>query len=112
MKVLLDECCPKPLGKALSGAEFVTVEAANLKGIKNGELIRAADGVYDVLITADKNLRYQQNLSGRKVAIIELPFNSWKRLLRILPSIQTALNAVKPGEYVEIPGEPEKNLRS
>ena len=102
MKVLLDECCPKPLKNALSGGEFFTVEMTGLKGKKNGELIAAAEGQFDVLITADKNLRYQQQLKNRKLAIIELPFNSWKRLRTMTATIQTALDAIKPGQYIEI----------
>lgn len=80
MKVLLDECCPQPLATLISGAQVFTVEATGMKGYKNGALVAAAEGQYDVLITADKNLRYQQNLAKRRIAIIELPFNSWKRL--------------------------------
>ena len=78
MKVLLDECCPAPLQKVLRGA-------------------------YDVLITADKNLRYQQNVTNRKVTIIELPFNSWKKLQTMIPEIEAALDSVRPGQYVEVP---------
>jgi hypothetical protein len=102
MKVLLDECCPKPLKNALTGGEFFTVEMAGFKGKKNGELIAAAEGQFDVLITADKNLRYQQQLKNRKLAIIELPFNSWKRLRSMIAPIQSALTAIQPGQYVEI----------
>ena len=102
MKVLLDECCPRPLKNALTGGEFFTVEMTGLKGKKNGELVSAAEGQFDVLITADKNLRYQQQLKKRKLAIVELPFNSWKRLRSLIMPIQNALDAIKPGEYVEI----------
>ena len=103
MRVLLDECCPRPLQSVLSGAEFVTVEMAGFKGLKNGALVAIAEGHFDVLTTADKNLRYQQNLSARQIAILELPFNSWRRLRAIVPVIQTALLAIKPGQYLEIP---------
>jgi predicted nuclease of predicted toxin-antitoxin system len=103
MRVLLDECCPKPLKNALTGAEVFTVEMAGIKGVKNGELVKHADNNFDVLITADKNLRYQQQLANHKVAIIELPFNSWKRVQSIVPQIQNALTNIRPGQYVEIP---------
>jgi hypothetical protein len=102
MKVLLDECCPKPLKAALSGMDVSTVEMAGLKGVKNGALLAAADGVFDVLVTADKSLRYQQNLKNRKIAILELPFNSWRRLQSLLPAIQTAVSSIKPGQYLEV----------
>src|SRR4051812_31274960 len=98
MKVLLDECCPKPLKNVLTGAEIFTVEQAGFKGLKNGDLLMAATGQFDVLITADKNLRYQQNLPGRKLAIIELPVNSWKRLKALVPAINAALSRIKSAE--------------
>jgi len=75
---------------------------AKFKGTKNGDLISAAEGQFDVLITADKNLRYQQQLKNRKLAIVELPFNSWNRLCPMTATIQAALNAIQPGQYVEI----------
>lgn len=102
MKVSLDECCPKPLKQALTGMDVYTVEMAGLKGVKNGSLLKAADGAYDVLITADKSLRYQQNLTNRKIAILELPFNSWRRLQSLMPEIQKALNSLSPAQYLEI----------
>jgi hypothetical protein len=103
MKVLLDECCPRPLQKILSGADIFTVEMAKLKGLTNGELISAAEASFDVLITADKSLRYQQNLKRTRLAILELPFNSWIRLKSMLPQIQNALSKISAGEYLQIP---------
>ena len=103
MKVLLDECCPGPMGRELTSFEVLTVESAGLKGKSNGDLVAAIEGSFDVLITADKNLRYQQRLSGRKLAIIELPHNSWPRIKALVPLIATALAVIRPGEYVVIP---------
>jgi predicted nuclease of predicted toxin-antitoxin system len=74
MKVLLDECCPQPLRTALSGAEIFTVDMAKLKGLKNGELVKAAEASFDVLITADKSLRYQQNLARKPARHHRTPF--------------------------------------
>ena len=71
--------------------------------MKNGDLVNHANSHFDVLITADKNLRYQQQLLNRKIAIIELPFNSWKRVRAIVPQIQSVLKTIAPGQYVEIP---------
>jgi hypothetical protein len=70
--------------------------------LMNGALIDAAEGKFDVLITADQNLRYQQNLSARQLAIIERPFNSWPRLRQLVPRIVEALNAISAGAYIEI----------
>lgn len=101
-RVLLDECCPGPLSRDLKGVEVFTVDSLGWKGRKNGLLVRSAEGVWDVLITADQSLRYQQNLSGHCLAIIELPFNSWPRLQPMIGLIQSALDAIRPGEYVRL----------
>jgi hypothetical protein len=106
MKVLLDECSPAPLRKVLTKVEVATVDMAGLKGMSNGQLIAAIEGKFDVLITADKNLRYQQRLTGRKLAIIELPHNSWPKLTALVPAIEAALSRIQPGEYFVIPLEP------
>ncbi|MCP5516643.1 MAG: hypothetical protein H7A45_05195 [Verrucomicrobiales bacterium] len=101
-RVLLDECCPSPLGRDLKGVKVLTVDALGWKGRKNGLLVQSAEGVCDVLITADQSLRYQQNLSGRRLAIIELPFNSWPLLRTMIDVIQAAVDAIGPGEYMRL----------
>jgi len=106
MKVLLDECCPKPLQTALTSAEIFTVEMAKLKGVKNGELVKAAEASFDLLITADTSLRYQQNLKRTTLAILELPFNSWPRFKSMLPQIQNGLISISAGQYLQIPAPP------
>lgn len=106
MKVLLDECSPAPLKKSLKQFEVFTIEEAGLKGFGNGDLIAAAEPRFEVLLTADKNLRYQQNLTGRRLAIVELPFNSWPRLKSLVRVIDATLFRVKPGDYLIIPAEP------
>ena len=102
MKVLLDECVPRPLQKALSNHQFFTVDDLGWKGVKNGALVAQAAGQFDSLITADKNLRYQQNLSEREIAILELPTPYWPTLRRYVVEIQRALDALKPNEYVTL----------
>ena len=102
MKVLLDECVPSPLRKVLSNHQVVTIDELGWKGIKNGALVAKAVGRFDALITADKNLRYQQNLSARGIAILELPTNHWPTLRRYVSEIQRALDALKPNEYVTL----------
>jgi hypothetical protein len=102
MRVLLDECCPRPVQRHLAEFEVQTVEVAGFKGLSNGNLLLAAEGKFEVLITADKNLRYQQNLKNRQIAIIELPFNSWKRIQPLLPELRAALIRIQPSQYVVI----------
>jgi hypothetical protein len=106
MKVLLDECCPKPSAAALDGFEVPTIEQAGLKGVVNGLLISSAEFDFDVLVTADKNLRYQQNLKRHRLAIVELPFNSWPRLRQLVPAIISSIERIRPGQYLIIsPGK-------
>ena len=62
MKLLLDECVTRQLKSEFESHEVHTVEEAGFKGFENGELLRAANGIYDVLITVDRNIQYQQNL--------------------------------------------------
>lgn len=102
MTILLDECCPNPLKPALEPLNVVTAREAGCVGVKNGDLLKQIDGKFDVLITADKNLRYQQNLKNRRIAIIELPLNSWKRLATMVDKIKNAISAVRPGDYTVI----------
>jgi hypothetical protein len=73
-KIILDENLPISLRHHLSEFEVVTVQFQGWSGIQNGDLIALIDGHYDVFLTADQNLRYQQNLRNRSIAIVELPF--------------------------------------
>ena len=106
MKVLLDECCPSPIKRVIKLFTIFSVEDAGLKGLSNGKLISAIDGEFHILITADQNLRYQQNLAGRQIAIIELPFNSWPSLKPLMPILEAAIARARPGDYLIIPPHP------
>lgn len=99
MKVLLDENVPAPLRQLLEPHAVTTLQAQGWAGISNGDLVRLVDGVFDVLVLADKNLRYQQNLSGRRLALVELPTNRWPLLQPLLPKIRTAIEHAMPGSY-------------
>jgi len=72
MEVLIDECAPKALKVALaaSGFDCTTVQEAGWSGKENGELLALADASFDVVVTIDRNLRYQQNLTGRRIALL------------------------------------------
>ena len=110
MKVLLDECSPAPLKRELKNVDVYTVEEAGMKGLSNGDLIAAAEGKFDVIITADKNLRYQQNLKGREIAIIELPTNSWPKLKAMMALLESTVLHCQPGDYLTI--EPNTSTES
>ena len=68
----------------------------------NGDLLRAAEGRFEVFITTDQNLRYQQNLTARQLAILVLPTTSWPAIKNHLGSILNALDGIRGGTYVEI----------
>ena len=102
MRVLLDENLPHDLKPLLLGHEISTVQDAGWAGTKNGDLLKLAEGRFDVFLTADKNLRYQQNLSGRKIAVIELPTNRWPVLRTLAARITTAIASAIPGRYLII----------
>ena len=71
--------------------------------MKNGDLLTAAEKAgFEVLLTSDKNIRYQQNLGGRKIAIVVLTIGRWEPVRRMLAEIATAVNAATPGSYTEV----------
>lgn len=106
MKVLIDECIPRKFKFDLSahGHECSTVQEAGFAGKRNGELIGLADGKFNVLLTVDRNVRYQQSLAGRRISILIVRAKS-NRLadLRLrLPDCLTAMHLIESGEVVEI----------
>jgi predicted nuclease of predicted toxin-antitoxin system len=106
MKVLIDECSPKALKRHLAdhGHECVTVQQAGWTGEKNGELLNLAEPLFDVLVTLDTNVQYQQNLAGRKLAVVVLHSSSnWLEHLRqYFPESVSAIQKIKPGQVVRV----------
>lgn len=103
-RVLFDHCVPKPLRRRLTGFQIRTCYEEGWDALHNGELLAAAEAAgFDVFVTADQNLRYQQNLRARRIAVIELPQNRLAILLLLVPAIQHALTSIAPGGYVQIP---------
>jgi len=105
MKILLDECVPWPMHRLLVGHECRTAQQCGWGGIKNGELLRLAEKEFPLFITSDQNLRYQQNLAGRQIAILELSTNKLRRIVAAADALRSAVEAIKPGEFrqLEIP---------
>lgn len=101
-KVILDENLPIQLRHQLSEFEVVTVQYQGWSGIINGELIRLIDGKFDVFITGDKNLRYQQNLKNRLIAIIEVPAIDRPSISRYLNRLKSAIVQSTVGDYIQI----------
>jgi hypothetical protein len=100
MKILLDECVPQQVRNALQGHEVTTTQKMGWSGVSNGELLdKAEQSGFAAFIVADKNLRYQQNLSGRRIAILELWTNHRPTLEKHFPEIRAAVEKLSPGEY-------------
>jgi len=104
MKVLLDECVTHYLKRDFAGHDVFTVEEAGFKGLKNGRLLQAASGKYDVLITVDRNLQYQQNLKNIGVAVIILKAqrSTYPMLKPLMPQVLLLLGRIKEGEIVTV----------
>ena len=103
MNILLDECTPHAVKKRLPHLAIRTVQEMGWSGIKNGELLKLADQQFDVFITTDKNLRYQQNFARVKLAFLVLPTNSVPVVIALLPQIEAALNTIQSRDFIEIP---------
>jgi hypothetical protein len=105
MKILLDECVPWPTHKLLIGHECMTAQQCGWGGLTNGELLQRAEKDFDLFITSDQNIRYQQNLANRQIAILELSTNDLRRIQAAGESINVAIARLQPNEYqrLEIP---------
>jgi hypothetical protein len=103
MRIVLDENVPRPLLRIFGpGHQVVTVRDLGLAGTANGALLAQLEVGYDVFVTADKNLRYQQNLAGRTLAIVELPTNRLKILMTMTAEIASAVTSASPGAYIQV----------
>jgi hypothetical protein len=100
MRVLLDECVPRKLKTELSEHEVVTVTQRGWAGIENGALLALAQAEFDVFLTVDQNLKYQQNLKAINIGLIVLVArnNRFKTLLPLLPAVKSKLKSIKPGD--------------
>jgi hypothetical protein len=104
LKILFDEGVPRQLRELLQGRDITLVRDQGWTGIKNGRLLQLAEETgFDVLITSDQQLKYQQNLKGREIAIVVLPYNRRKWMALLLPGLTTTLDKIGPGDYVELP---------
>ena len=106
MRILLDECLPARLRRALPDHDVHTVQSLGWAGTKNGALLRrAAESGFTVFLTVDRNLEYQQDVPGAGLAIIALRAhtNDIVDLLPLMPTVLTVLPAVTPGRVTRIP---------
>lgn len=104
MRVLLDECVPEGLRAELPGYRAVTTREVGLAGRKNGDLLAAAEGRFDVLITVDQSIPWQQKVVAFELAVIVLRArsNSLTSLRPLVPDLLRALHAVGPGLIIRL----------
>jgi predicted nuclease of predicted toxin-antitoxin system len=103
MKILFDNGAPKPIARVLAGHEGTYARKIGWHELGNGELIlKAEEAGYEVLLTTDKNIQYQQNLSGRKIALMVLGNSQWPLVRQYLDKVAAAVDAATPGSYAEV----------
>jgi predicted nuclease of predicted toxin-antitoxin system len=104
MRILLDESLPRNLSLELTGHEVQTVQRAGWAGLKNGELLRTASQEFQVLLTGDKNLEFQQNPATLPIAVVVLVAvnNRIETLRPLIPLVLEALKSIRPGQLVRV----------
>ena len=106
MRILLDESLPKELQSEIPGHDTRTVHEEGWSSLKNGELLTRTVNKFDVFLTADQNLRYQQNLSSLPVAVIVLvaKSNRIEELRPLIPALLTSLAGLQPRTLAQVGG--------
>ncbi len=104
MKILIDECLPRKLKHNLGEHDVMTVPEAGWSGKKNGELLRLMIGVFDVFITIDNNLEYQQQLADQPVSFVvhSAQNNKFETLLPLMSDVNEALETIQQGQVIKI----------
>ena len=110
MRVLIDENLPRKLAGHLKGHECRTVAECGWAGKRNGELLSLAEPEFDVLLTLDKNIPYQQNLKSGRIAIliVRAHSNRIQDLLPVIPDCLVALQSIEPGQVVRVGNAPTR----
>ncbi len=100
MRLLLDQDVPGPLARLLTGHEVVRAAQMGWGELGNGALLAAAEASgFAAMVTSDQNIRYQQNLAGRRIALVVLPTNNWPLLRDHAAAVLNAVEAARPGSY-------------
>lgn len=104
MKILIDECLPKKLKQSLIGHAVKTVPEMGWAGKKNGELLRLMTGVFDIFITIDSQMQFQQQLIQHPISYIVLsaPNNKFGTLLQLMPEVSRVLETIQIGQIVKV----------
>ena len=103
MRILFDQNVPRALGRFLAGREVTRSVEVGWQELKNGDLIRAAEeGGFNLLLTCDRNLEYQQKVTGRRIAIIALSTNNWPLIRTHTAKMLDAVESAEPGTYLSV----------
>ncbi len=103
MLILFDNGTPAPLRYALKDHVVVEALERGWDALVNGELIAAAEAAgFELLLTTDKNMRYQQNLTGRRISFVVIGNQQWPTLRRYVQRVVDAVNAATPGSFAEV----------
>jgi predicted nuclease of predicted toxin-antitoxin system len=104
MRILIDECLNWRICRALSGHYCASAQKMGWGGLANGELLRVAEVEFDVLITGDRNLSFQQNVPAFDIAVVILHTDSTqlRETLPLMPRVLNCLSTIKSGEVVDI----------
>jgi len=102
VNILIDESLPRYVKTMVSNHTASTVQAMGWSGIKNGPLLALAESRFDVFLTGDKNLRYQQNLEGRRLSIVVFPSNRLQIVKSLASALTAALDQIPSGAYIEL----------
>ena len=108
MLILFDHSTPAPLASYLTGHTVVEAKDRGWDRLSNGELLTEAErSGFDILVTADTGIVYQQNLKDRKIALVVLSRNRWQLVQRVIRKIVAAINAAEPGSYtlIDVPSK-------
>jgi hypothetical protein len=102
LKILLNEGVPKIIQGRLKKLLISNVEEMGWRGIKNGALLDRMTGQFQILITTDKSLPFQQNLKKRQISAIIIPTNDVPSVIELLPQIERTLATIRAGELQEL----------
>ena len=103
MRILFDQGTPAPLRRHLHPDTVDTTAEMGWSTVTNGDLLKLAEeNGYEVFVTTDQNLRYQQNLAGRRMGIVVLRTTSWPRIQQCIPEVLAAISAAHGGGYEEV----------
>ena len=104
MRVIFDQGTPAPLRKFLPSHQIVTAHEQGWRTLKNGDPIAAAEAEgFEIFVTTDSNLRYQQKLDARSLAIVVLMSTSWPKIQSRMPAVIAGIESVSRGVCIEIP---------